>query len=147
MEQPEELKLLLMKYMNELKELEMKTNNIKHKILITTEVLKLVKQEGILKQNELFASPSLPISRKYKNMTMRQAIMSVFKLHPGEYLSTEEVYTEVMRNGFRSKSKNVRRDLSIRLSKFTINEHILEAVKIKHRNKYRIAGGKWKKGK
>lgn len=59
-------------------------------------------------------APLPQIPDKYKNMTMTAAIFDILKAEKN--LSMDEIYQQVIANGFQSRSKTLKRDVATKLS-------------------------------
>jgi Fe2+ or Zn2+ uptake regulation protein len=93
-----------------------------------------LRREGIFEQEKLFETPTV-LSDRYKEMGMREAIEEVLKSNQPEKLSVDFIYSELIKNGFKSGSQNLKRDLYTRL--FRLEEKgILHSIKKGHTKKY-----------
>ena len=94
----------------------------------------MLRREGIFEQEKLFETPTV-LSDRYKEMGMREAIEEVLKSNQPEKLSVDFIYSELIKNGFKSGSQNLKRDLYTRL--FRLEEKgILHSIKKGHVKKY-----------
>jgi hypothetical protein len=109
-----ELIILAKKYQERITSLENELNEEKRKFNLVSETIALLKQEGVFGQGILFETPPI-LSDRYKDMSMREAIEDVLKSHQPEKLSVDFIHSELVKNGFKSKSQNVKRDLYTRL--------------------------------
>ncbi len=114
------------KYQDIIVGLEHQIEDAKRKMKVIAEAISLLEKEGILGQSEILEKQLLVLSDRYSNMTMKQAIEDI--LHGGQKKSAEQIYDELMKNGFKSESKNLKRDLFTRLYALTKND-ILISVK------------------
>jgi len=109
-----DLDVLAKKYQERITSLENELNEEKRKLSLVSEAITLLRKEGIFDQEKLFETPTV-LSDRYKGMGMREAIEEILKSNQPEKLSVDIIYSELLKNGFNSGSKNLRRDLYTRL--------------------------------
>lgn len=107
-----DLSILGKKYQDRIDSLEKELQEAKRKFTVVSEAIELLKREGVFDQEKLF---DIPLTDKYRDMNMRKAIEDILKIAQPEKLSVDVIYSELVKNGFKSKSKNVKRDLYTRL--------------------------------
>lgn len=89
----------------------------RHNIEIAQQAMKLIEKEGTGQQEALplEVAPAIQvISDKYATMSMPEAFTDIL-LARDEYLGAEEIIAELQKHGFKSKSKNLKRDVYTRL--------------------------------
>lgn len=140
-EQVIDLNQLIKKYKTRIESLQREIDETKNKMTIAYNALKLLEQEGLRIEKDLFEMPVYIIkeslSEKYKNYGMRDAIKDILKEHPGKFLSGEEIYDDLIKNGFKSKSKNIKRDVYIQLYRMEKDGKII-SKKEEGRKKYTL---------
>jgi hypothetical protein len=105
-----DLDMLAKKYQERITSLENELNEEKRKLNLVLDAITLLRKEGIFEQEKLFEPPAI-LSDRYKGMEWREAIEEVLKSNQPEKLSVDIIYSELVKNGFNSESKNLRRDL------------------------------------
>ncbi|MHA2039957.1 MAG: hypothetical protein ACW98X_26395 [Promethearchaeota archaeon] len=124
-----DLNNLIKRYKNELEQLERKRDALERKMDVAYQALQLLKDEGATDQ-DLFQPETkiIPesLSEKYKNMSMRKAISDILKSHEDEYLTGKQIYNELTKHGFQSKSKNLQRDVYVQLYRLQKENQIIE---------------------
>lgn len=129
-----DLDVLAKRYQERITSLENELNEEKRKFNLVSETIALLRREGIFEQEKLFETPTV-LSDRYKEMGMREAIEEVLKSNQPEKLSVDFIYSELIKNGFKSGSQNLKRDLYTRL--FRLEEKgILHSIKKGHVKKY-----------
>ena len=129
-----DLDVLAKRYQERITSLENELNEEKRKFNLVSETIALLRREGIFEQEKLFETPTV-LSDRYKEMGMREAIEEVLKSNQPEKLSVDFIYSELIKNGFKSGSQNLKRDLYTRL--FRLEEKgILHSIKKGHAKKY-----------
>ena len=113
-EQIGDLSVLEKRFQDEIKNLEERLSETKRKLTIVIEAIGLLKDGGTFNQNKLFNTPE-PLSNKYKDMSMKQAIKDVLQSYHGKKVSAGTILSDIQENGFVSKSKNLKRDVYTRL--------------------------------
>ena len=109
-----DLKILARKYSDQIHALENQLAEAKRRLAVVTEAVELLTKEGIFEQAGLFPI-STQISEKYKDMSMSEAIEVILESMPIHKASARTVLLELQRNGFKSASKNFKRDVYTRL--------------------------------
>jgi hypothetical protein len=136
-DQKSDLEAVIQKYQHIIDTLGKQVEDAKNNIRIAQAALQLLQQESIIGQSKLFEIPPSKVSDKYSGSTMRNAIMDILKYHPEESLTGQEIYDELIKNGFHSRSKNIRRDVYIALNRFKKADEII-CIKEGGRNKYTL---------
>jgi cell division protein FtsB len=113
-EQVADLSLLEKKFQDEIKALEDQLLKTKKRLTIVTEAIELLKEGGTFNQDNLFIMPET-LSDKYKGVPMRKAIEEILRSYHGKKVSAGDVLSNLKKNGFVSKSKNLKRDVYTRL--------------------------------
>lgn len=133
------LKQLLMKYKSEIEDLEAQIKKKKESLNVVYEALKLLQQEGSV-QSTLpslsIKAESISISEKYKGEKLNDAIFDVLS-NSGKYLSGQEIYDEIIKNGFESASGDIRRDVYITMYRL-VKSGKVKTKKHENRKKYMI---------
>lgn len=109
-----DLTILAKKYKDQVLALESQLAEAKRRLAVVTEAVELLTKEGIFEQTGLFPI-SAQISEKYKDMSMSQAIEVILESIPHHKASAKIILLELQKNGFRSSSKNFKRDVYTRL--------------------------------
>jgi len=109
-----DLDVLAKRYQERITSLENELNEEKRKFNLVSETIALLRREGIFEQEKLFEAPTV-LSDRYKDMSMREAIEEVLKSNQPQKLSVDVIYSELVKNGFKTKSQNLKRDLYTRL--------------------------------
>ena len=105
------------------------------KMKVVEDAINLLEKEGILEQNDLFETQPVVLSDKYSAMTLQGAIKDI--LGSGVSKTSDEIYDELMKNGFTSESKNFKSDLRTRLYNLSKGGNII-STKDGHKNKYSL---------
>ncbi|MCP4255711.1 MAG: hypothetical protein GY775_20365 [Candidatus Scalindua sp.] len=132
-----DLNQLLRKYRSEIENLEKQINEKKQKVNVVYEALKLLQQEGLVEYTRKTPFKAESISEKYKGLGINKAILEVLSISAEPYLSAQEVYDEMIKNGFESASSDIKRDVYISLYRLEKN-HKLNTWKQENRKKYMI---------
>jgi hypothetical protein len=112
MEEKSYLEALIKKYQYVIDTLGKQVDDAKNKLNIAQSALHLLQEEDIItKQNSFFKIPPEKVSDKYAKTNLRATIRDVLVSHPEEYLNGQEIYDELIKNGFHSGSKNIKRDV------------------------------------
>jgi Fe2+ or Zn2+ uptake regulation protein len=111
--QASNLNQLLRKYKSEIENLEKQINEKKQKVSIAYEALKLLQQEGLVEYIRKAPFESESISEKYRGLGINKVIIEVLSNSKDRYLSTQEIYDEMTKNGFKSASSDIKRDVYI----------------------------------
>lgn len=121
-DQKMDLELLARKYEIEVNGHQEKLDEAKKRYTIVSEALKLLRKDGDIDQSQLF---SPVISEKYKGMSMTDAIKDIIKFHPNHKVSAGDVFSELQKHGYKSKSKNNKRDVFTRLYRLRKNGKLI----------------------
>ena len=108
------------------------------KMKVVEDAINLLEKEGILEQAELFESKPVVFSRKYADMTLPEAIKDIFSA--GDSKTSEQIYDELMKNGFKTESTNFKSDLRTRLYNLS-RDGVIVSEKVegkKRKNKYSL---------
>jgi hypothetical protein len=119
-----DLKILAKKYADQVHILESQLAEAKRRLAVVTEAVDLLTKEGIFEQAGLFPITT-PISDKFKDMSMAEAIKVVLESAPLNKASAGTVLLELQRNGFKSASKNFKRDVYTRLFRLEQKKRLL----------------------
>lgn len=109
-----DLDLLAKQYSNLIQSLEKQLEEAKRKFGMISEVVELLRKEGIYGQDKLFQVPPV-LSDRYSEMSMGEAIKDILKSDQYKWASVEVIHAELVKNGFKSKSENLKRDIYSRL--------------------------------
>jgi len=113
-EQVSELAFLEKKFRDEIELLEHQLMEAKRRLTVVSEAIELLKKEGIFDQEKLFeVSPIL--SDRHKDMSLTEAIRDILESASFKKLSAEEIYLELQKHGFKSNSRDPKRDVYTRL--------------------------------
>jgi aspartate/glutamate racemase len=129
-----DLDMLAKKYQERITSLENELNEEKRKLNLVSEAITLLRREGIYEQEKLFENPTVS-SDRYKDMSMKEAIEDILRSYQPEKLPVDLIYSDLVTNGFKSESKNLRRDLYSRLSRLE-DDGILDSIKRGRVKKY-----------
>jgi len=136
-----DLNLLLKKYRAQVESLQEQLSEASKNLNVVSEAIELLKREGGFGQQRLFETPN-PISDRYKDMSMTGAIEDILRQNKPHKLSAEEIYSELVKNGFKSDSKDLKRDLYVRLYKMNKGGKIVTTKKVKGKlKKYFLLSG------
>lgn len=109
-----DLSVMAKKYQERIEVLEKELQEAKRKLSVVSEAIELLRKEGIFEQEKLFETPPI-LSDRYKDKSMPDAIEDILRRAHPEKLSVDIIHSELLKNGFESKSQNLRRDLYTRL--------------------------------
>ena len=131
------LNQLLKKYKSEIENLEKQVKEKKEKMNVVYEAIKLLQQEGGMQAT----LPSLScraesISEKYKGLSMNGAILDILS-NSDKYLSGQQIYDEMIKNGFESASSDLKRDVYITIYRLEKSGKVITR-KHDNRKKYMI---------
>ena len=112
-------------------------------MFIACNALRLLDQEGLFHSTVKIPSIdvsaiSASVSDKYKNVSVNKSILDILN-NADKYLSGQETYEELIRNGHKSKSSDIKRDIYIALYKLH-KEKKLISKKVGNKKKYTIIG-------
>lgn len=136
-EQFSDLSKVIQKYQHIIDTLGKQVEDARNKLNIAQAALQLLQQEGMAGQNKLFEIPPEKISDKYVNVKLKDATFDILASNQDKHLSGQEIYDELIKNGFKSKSKNIRRDVYILLNRLKKAKEII-CIEEGGRNKYTI---------
>ena len=119
-----DLNVLAKKYQEQVDSLQGQLDEARRKFTVVSEAIQLLKREGVFDQERLFQSPMV-ISEKYKDKTLSSAIEDVLRSNQPEKLSASFIHSELVKNGFSSDSKNIKRDVYTRLNRLEKSGKIL----------------------
>lgn len=109
-----ELQALLGRYENEKQQItdkyRMDVRNIDEKIDAIRKVTNYLKHEGFLNQAELFEGMA-KLSAKYANMSKSEAVLDILNSDKEKEWQVKEILNLLQLHGFKTKSKNLMRDL------------------------------------
>ena len=130
---------LIKKYKKSIENLEKQINETKNKMLIASNALKLLSQEGLFEPTPDIPSIdvsaiSASISDKYKNVSLNKSIIDVLN-NSNKYLDGQEIYDELIKNGFQSKSSNIKRDVYVGLYRLNRDKKII-SKQVEGKKKY-----------
>lgn len=122
---------LIKKYKTEMENCEKRLEELKRKMNVAYEAMKLLEQESAIKPSEsspqkTFAPVSL--SEKYKGVSMTKAIMDILVNTP-HWLDGHRIADELLKNGFTSASSNIQRDVYIALYRMEKEKKIFSKTK------------------
>jgi hypothetical protein len=109
-----DLSMVAKRYKEQVEALENQLAEAKRRLAVVTEAIELLMKEGIFEQEGLF-SISSPISSKYRDLSMPEAIEAVLESTPLRKAPARTILVELQKNGFKSASKNLKRDVYTRL--------------------------------
>jgi len=107
------------------------------KMKVVEDAISLLEKEGILEQNLSSETQPLVLSDKYIRMTLPEAIKEILSV---DSKTSEQIYDELMKNGFQTESSNFKSDLRTRLYNLS-KDGVINAVKVegkKRQNKYSL---------
>lgn len=113
-----DLTSLARKFQKQVDSLQIQLDEARKNLTIVSQAVALLQREGDDDQERLFNLPDV-VSFKYKDTTLSAAIKDILLQRHPEKLSAEEIYEELIKNGFKSNSKNMKRDLYTRLFRMT----------------------------
>lgn len=113
-EHKSDLAELARKFDERIKALEQELQEVKRKKKLLHDAFDLLTKEGVFEQR-LFETTSIPLSDKYAEMDMNEAIKDAVHSSPLGHLSGDEINAELVKNGYRTSSKNLKRDVYTRL--------------------------------
>ncbi len=109
-----DLNVLAKKYNDIIKSLEGQIDEARKKAAVVSEALELLKKEGILSQEKLFPDNPPVLSDEYKDLTLPDAVLDILGSMKG---GADDIFDQLMMHGFKSNSKDLRRDLYARLNR------------------------------
>lgn len=135
--QASDLNQLLRKYRAEIENLQKQIDEKKQKVNVAYEALRLLQQEGLVEFIRKAPFKTESISEKYKGLSINKAIIDVLSGSTDRYLSAQEIYDEMVKNGFESASSDIKRDVYISIYRLE-KSHKLNTIKKENRKKYMI---------
>lgn len=130
---------LIKKYKKTVESLEKQIKETKEKMLVASNALTLLNQEGLFESTADIPSIdvsaiSASVSDKYKNVSLNKSIIDV--LHNSDkYLDGQKIYDELIKNGFKSGSSNIKRDVYVGLYRLN-KEKKISSRQVKGKKKY-----------
>ncbi len=131
-----DLNELLKKYKSEIEKLEVRIKEKKERLNIVYEAMQLLHQEGVTQSSSSLSSKTESISEKYKGFNMNKAIFDILS-HSDKYLSGQQIYDEMVKNGFESLSSDIKRDVYITMYRLKKEGKVI-TKKHENRKKYMI---------
>ena len=136
-EQISGLNQLLKKYKSEIENLEKQVKEKKEKMHVVYDAIKLLQQEGGMQSTlPLLSLKAESISEKYKGVSKNKAILDILS-NSGSYLSGQQIYDEMVKNGFESASSDLKRDVYITIYRLEKNGKVITR-KHENRKKYMV---------
>ncbi len=130
------LNQLLKRYKSEIENLERLLREKKLKMNIVYEAIQLLQKEGVTQSAFSLSSKTESISEKYKGFSMNSAILDILS-NSDKYLSGQQIYDEMIKNGFESASGDIKRDVYITLYRLEKNGKVITR-RHENRKKYMI---------
>lgn len=109
-----DLNALARKYQEQVDLLQGQLEEAKKNLAIVFQAIDLLRREGNGGQERLFKIPEV-VGSKYRDVSMAAAIKDILLQKQPEKVPAEMIYQELIKNGFKSDSKNMKRDLYTRL--------------------------------
>ncbi len=128
------LNQLLKKYKSEIENLDKRIKEKKEKLNIVYEALQLLQQEGVTQST--LSSKTESISEKYKGVSKNKAILDILS-NSDKYLSGQQIYDEMVKNGIESTSNDLKRDVYITIYRLEKSGKLITR-KHENRKKYMI---------
>lgn len=136
-EQISELNQLLKKYKVEIENLEKQVKEKKERMNVLYEAIQLLQQErGAQATLPSLSLKAESISEKYKGLSMNGAILDILA-SSDKYLSGQQIYDELIKNGFESASSDIKRDVYITIYRLEKSGKVITR-KYENRKKYMI---------
>ncbi len=130
------LNQLLKKYKSEIENLDKRIKEKKERLNIVYEAIQLLHQEGVTQSSLSLSSKTESITEKYKGFSMNNAILDILS-HSDKYLSGQQIYDEMVKNGFDSLSSNIKRDVYITMYRLKKEGKVI-TKRHENRKKYMI---------
>ena len=135
--QETDLTILARKYRERIESLENELNEEKRKFALVSEMVDLLKKEGISYEQEKLFDTSPVLSHRYKDMSMPEAIQDILKSRQHEKLSADDIYKDLVKNDFTTESKDLKRDVYTRLCRLGKDQKLASTKKKKgHPKRY-----------
>jgi hypothetical protein len=131
-----DLNELLKKYKSEIEKLEIRIKEKKERLNIVYEAIQLLRQEGVTQSSFSLSSKTESITEKYKGFSMNNAILDILS-HSDKYLSGQQIYDEMVKNGFKSLSSDMKRDVYITMYRLK-KEGTVTTKRHENRKKYMV---------
>ncbi len=131
-----DLNELLKKYKSEIEKLEIRIKEKKERLNIVYEAIQLLQQEGVTQSSLSLSSKTESITEKYKGFSMNNAILDILS-HSDKYLSGQQIYDEMVKNGFESSSSDIKRDVYITMYRLKKEGRVITKIH-ENRKKYMI---------
>ncbi len=128
------LNQLLKKYKSEIENLDKRIKEKKEKLNIVYEAIQLLQQEGVTQSTLLSKTES--ISEKYKGVSKNKAILDILS-NSDKYLSGQQIYDEMIKNGIESTSNDLKRDVYITIYRLEKSGKVITR-KHENRKKYMV---------
>ena len=109
--------------------------NIDEKINAIHKVMNYLKHEGFLDQAELFEG-TVKLSTKYTNMSKSEAVLDILNSDKEKEWQVKEILNLLQLHGFKTKSKNLMRDLYSHLY-FMARRNKIKSVKTENGLRYK----------
>ncbi|MBO1223083.1 MAG: hypothetical protein JYX80_01525 [Candidatus Scalindua sediminis] len=130
------LNQLLKKYKSEIENLDKQIKEKKEKLNIVYEAIQLLQQEGVIQSAFSLSSKTESLSEKYKGFSMNRAILDILS-NSDKYLSGQQIYDEMIKNGFESASSDIKRDVYITIYRMEKHGKVITR-RYENRKKYMI---------
>ncbi len=130
------LNQLLKKYKSEIENLDKRIKEKKEKLNIVYEAIQLLQQEGVTQSTFSSSSKTESISEKYKGFSKNKAILDILS-NSDKYLSGQQIYDEMIKNGFESESSDLKRDVYITIYRLEKNRQVITR-RYENRKKYMV---------
>ena len=114
----------------------MRIKEKKERLNIAYEAIQLLQQEGVTQSSSSLSSKTESITEKYKGFSMNKAILDILS-HSLEYLSGQQIYDEMIKNGIESTSNDLKRDVYITIYRLEKSGKLITR-KHENRKKYMI---------
>ncbi|MEE9259940.1 MAG: hypothetical protein V3U40_02365 [Candidatus Scalindua sediminis] len=131
-----DLNQLLKKYKSEIEKLEVRIKEKKERLNIVYEAMQLLQQEGVTESSFTVSSKTGSITEKYKGFSMNNAIFDILS-HSDKYLSGQQIYDEMVKNGFESLSSDIKRDVYITMYRLKKEGKVITKIH-ENRKKYMV---------
>lgn len=135
-----DLNALARKYQEQVDLLQGQLDEARKNLTVVSQAIDLLRREGNEGQEKLFNIPEV-VSSRYKDASMSAAIKDILFQKKPEKLPAEIIYQELVKNGFKSNSTNMKRDLYTRLFRMVQSGILVSAKKGKFK-KYSLVDTK-----
>lgn len=123
-----DLNVLAKRYKEQVDSLQGQIEEAKRKFVVVSEAIELLKREGVF-DGEKLSQPPVALSDRYKDKSMPEAIEDVLQSNQPSKLSADAIYSHLVKNGFKSKSKNFKSDVYTRLNRMVKAGKLLSTKK------------------